>query len=238
MAIRQFLAMTPGEFHNATTLPEQIGWMGCRFSSSGKGLTQIPQALPEGSLLIITDQTPPDGHDPLQIAQEAATVAQKLGCCGIVLDFQRPHIEENTIIAAKIIEDAPCPLAISEHYGEKLDCPVFLPPVPPHMPPEVYFQPWQGREIWLELALDGTEISVTKNGSTFTPVPYPTQSGRIHKDSQLYCHYSTEVTGDDIHFHLMRTIDDVARLLTACEAYGVTTAIGLYQEFSRLISTK
>jgi hypothetical protein len=232
MAIRQFLAMTPGEMLGAEVLPENLGWMGCQFSASGKGLTQIPEALPKGSLLIITDQTPPDGHDPKQIQEEAAAVVEKLECCGILLDFQRPCIEESAIIAEQILENAPCPVAISEHYSQKLDCPVFLPPVPSYMPPEDFLRPWQGREIWLELALDGMDISVAKDGSTYIPVPYPTLSGYIHQDSQLHCHYSMDVTKDAIRFHLMRMKADISPLLTACEAYGVTTSVGLFQEIA------
>ncbi len=232
MAIRQFLAMTPGEMLGAEVLPENLGWMGCRFSSSGKGLTQIPEALPKGSLLIITDQTPPDSHDPKQIQEEAAAVVEKLECCGILLDFQRPNMEENITIAAEILRNSPCPVAIAEAYAESLDCPIFLPPVPPHVMPEVYCEPWQGREIWLELALDGVDITVTKDGCNFTPIPYPTLSGTVHKDANLYCHYATEVAEDAVRFHLMRTIEDIPTLLAACEPYGVTTAIGLFQEIA------
>ena len=232
MAIRQFLAMTPGEMLGAEVVPENLGWMGCQFSASGKGLTQIPEALPKGSLLIITDQTPPDGHDPKQIQEEAAAVVEKLECCGILLDFQRPNREENRKIAVEILHNSPYPVAIAEAYAESLDCPIFLPPVPPHVMPEVYFQPWLGREIWLELALDGVDICVTKDGSKFTPVPYPAFSGHVHRDTSLHCHYATEVTEDTIHFHLMRTIEDIPTLLAACEPYGVTTAIGLFQEIA------
>lgn len=231
MAIRQFLAMTPGEFHTAVPLPEHIGWMGCQFSSSGKGLAQIPDALPECSLLIITDQTPPNGHDPRQIWEEAMEAAQKLRCCGILLDFQWPDVGETREIAVELLEHPPCPVAVASGYADGLDCPVFLPPVPAHVLPEVYLAPWQGREIWLELALDGMDITVTKDGSIFTPVPYPKLSGHIHRDSQLHCHYSTDVTEDAIHFHLMRTPEDIPPLLAACEPLGVTIAIGLFQEF-------
>ena len=231
MAIRQFLAMTPGEFHTAVPLPEHIGWMGCQFSSSGKGLAQIPDALPEGSLLIITDQTPPNGHDPRQICDETAAIVNKFGCSGILLDFQQKNVEETLEIALQLLKKSPCPLAVASGYADGLDCPVFLPPVPSHLLPGDYLTPWQGREIWLELALDGMDITVTKTGSKYTPVPYPALSGRIHQDSQLHCHYSTEVTDEAIHFHLMRAPEDIPPLLAACEPRGVTTAIGLFQEF-------
>ncbi len=231
MAIRQFLAMTPGEILGAAVLPENLGWMGCRFSSSGRGLTEIPKALPKGSLLIITDETPPVGHDPIQICEEAAGVAEKLGCCGILLDFQRPNHPENRTIAAELSQNASCPVAISEAYADGIDCPVFLSPVPPHVPPEAYFQPWRGREIWLELALDGVDIAVTKDGSSFTPVPYPSAAEHMHRDDLLCCHYSTEVSPEVIRFHLLRTKEDVQDLLNICEPFHVTTAVGLYQEF-------
>ena len=68
MAMEPYLAMTAGEIRGASVLPRRTGWLSCHFSPSGVGLSNLPVALPPGSLLILDDSTPMDGHDPEQIA--------------------------------------------------------------------------------------------------------------------------------------------------------------------------
>ena len=57
MAMEPYLAMTAGEIRGASVLPRRTGWLSCHFSPSGAGLSNLPVALPPGSLLILDDST-------------------------------------------------------------------------------------------------------------------------------------------------------------------------------------
>ena len=89
MAIAPFLAMTAAEMHSCASLPEKVAWMACHFSPYGLGLSNLPKTLPPGSLLMMDDITPPQGHDPDLIAAQLEECVQKFQCSGVLLDFQR-----------------------------------------------------------------------------------------------------------------------------------------------------
>ena len=229
MAIRQVLAMTAGEFRNFPKVSGPVGWMSALFSPYGTGLSNLPRQLPEGSLLILSDLTPMAGHDPQRICEDLRQCIQALACDALLLDFQRPWEETLQQLARDILQALPCPVAVSEGYGRDLDCPVFLPPVPPDQPLSDYLAPWQGREIWLELALGGDILTLTEEGCQRTSLPR--QTGREgFSDPALHCHYQIETPPGQALFSLWRTHEDLAALLEAAEAYGVTRAVGLWQE--------
>ena len=131
MAIQTFLAMTGAEIGISPLLPPEIAWMACQFSPYGTGLSNLPRQLPPGSLLILDDMTPIRGHDPALICDQLAELTAVLKCSGILLDFQHPDCAETAALAKYLTEALPCPVAVSEPYAAELDCPVFLPPVPP-----------------------------------------------------------------------------------------------------------
>ena len=235
MAIRPFLAMTAAEFWNNRGISRPVGWLSCLFSPYGTGLSNLPQTLPEGSLLILSDHTPMDGQDPRVIEQQLTDCTQQLGCAGVLLDFQRPEIAQQASLAKRLSDALPCPVAVSEVYGKDLDNPVFLSPVPPGMPPEVYLTPWAGREIWLELALDGEVITLREAGAETTALPHFSQPDTGFSDKALHCHYRIETTADSAVFTLWRTLEDLTALLEAAEDLGVAQAVGLYQELGRCL---
>lgn len=234
MAIRPFLAMTAAEIFAVSQFPSEIGWMACHFSPYGLGLSNLPRQLPPKSLLILDDITPIHGHDPLLIAHQLAQRITTLDCAALLLDFQRPEVEETAALVSVLAQGLPCPVAVSHLYADAGACPVFLPPVPPSVPPEAYFAPWKGREIWLELALDGEEIVLTEEGSSSAPLPHVPMKETDFFDNTLLCHYRCELEADAAKFTLYRTEADLEPLLTEAEKHGVTTAVGLYQELSRL----
>ncbi|MDD6200287.1 MAG: hypothetical protein PUB93_03345 [Firmicutes bacterium] len=227
MAIPLYLAMTAAEFRAADALPEHIAWMACHFSPYGTGLTNLPERLPEGSLLILNDRMPPDGHDPERIAGILGEVMAEQHCRGLLLDFQRPGNPETAAVTRRLTAIT-CPAAVSERYAAD-GCPVFLPPVPPFRLPAEYLAPWKGREIWLEAALDGAVITVTGDGSRFAPLPPGDKPEAGFPDEALHCHYRVEA-GDAARFTLWRTREDVDALLREAESLGVALAVGLYQE--------
>ncbi len=231
MAMEPYLAMTAGEIQRASALPRRAGWLSCHFSASGAGLSNLPVALPPGSLLILDDSTPMDGHDPEQIAGQLEDCGKRLDCAGILLDFQQPGAEDIQNLVARLEAVISVPLIVSATYGKDTGCAVFLPPVPADVPLVEYLSPWRGREIWLEAALDGLEITLTESGAARASLPrWEQPEAEGFRDDRLHCHYRCEVREDTAVFTLWRSPGDLKELLAEAEGLGVTAAVGLYQE--------
>ncbi len=227
MAIPLYLAQTAAEFASAQEQTPHLAWMACHFSPYGTGLTNVPIALPPKSLLILNDRTPIHGHDPKRVLETLEEAVTRLDCSGVLLDFQRADCCEAADIAAALLA-LPCPVAVSELYAQNLRCPVFLPPVPPNKLIQTHTQDWSGREIWLEAALDSICCTVTENGSAFTSAVAP--GAPAQQDERLHCHYQIGAKDDSIVFSIWRTREDLQVLLNEAEAFGITQAIGLWQE--------
>ncbi len=229
MAFPFYLAMTAAEIQENRFLPPRLAYMACHFSPYGTGLSNRPKSLPQGSMLILNDRTPIHGHDHKLIAAQLEELAAGSHCSGILLDFQRPGCEETATLVRYLAQVLPYPVAVSHLYAEKLACPVFLPPLPPEEPITEYLRPWQGREIWLEAALEGTVITLTAEGAAFNPLSCaPPSEG--HADKSLHCHYTIDVADEQAAFTLFRTREDLQGLLAEAESLGVTQAVGLWQE--------
>lgn len=235
MAILWDIAMTAGEFQGNGRDIAHPAWMACHYSSSSAGLSNLPDDFPTGATVMMNDRFPPQGHDPRLICRQLCALAEELQCRAIILDFQRPNIAENAAIARKIADALPCPVGISEQYAKSLSCPVFLSPVPCHVPPETHLAPWNGREIWLEAALDGACISVTEAGASICPWLPEGEWDNSHADHGLHCHYEIQVYPSEIRFFLRRTLEDLRNLLTEAAKWGVTRGIGLYQELGNAL---
>lgn len=233
MAIAPFLAMTAAEMQNSSQLPAKVAWMACHFSPYGLGLSNLPKELPSDSLLMVDDITPPHGHDPGFIVGQLSQCVNAFHCCGILLDFQRSNCTETRAIAKHITQALPCPVVVSEYYAHDLDCPVFLPPVPPSVPVEEYLLPWKGRDIWLELGLGGEILTLTEQGCEVISLPCPDWETEGFSDDKLHCHYTIETTEESARFTLWRTRNDLVELLAEAAELGVVGAVGLYQELGR-----
>lgn len=229
MALPIYLAMTQGEFLRCQHFPEHIAWMESSFSPSGSGLHQLPKSLVPESLLMVTDQFPPNNHNPQLIIQQLIRTAKEFSISGVVLDFQRPFCQEIARIADAIRESLPCPVAVTPPYATTKSSTVFLPPVPVNLSANKYLAPFAGREIWLETELRGLEMTVTGNGCTSTPLESPL-CGNIFEDSLCRCHYTIDIEEDRAVFSLRRSREDLQALLSDAEKMGVTKALGLYQE--------
>ena len=233
MAIDLFLAMTAAEIRANSTLPPRIGWLSCHFSPCGTGLSNLPDRLPPGSLLILDDLVPWHGHDPERITAQLQEAVERLQYSNLLLDLQRPG-EAGTAAVAKTLADTfPGRICVSEPYAKGLDCPVLLPPVPADVPLEEHLRPWQGREIWLEAAPEGMVITLTRSGAERTPLPRWEVPECPQHDEALHCHYRIDLSPDRAVFTLERRAEDLHRLLEAADALGVRTAVGLFQELGR-----
>ncbi len=230
MALPLYLAMTAAEIQKNSILPPRIGYMACHFSPYGTGLSNLPGSLPDNAMLILNDRTPIRRHDPELIGAQLESLISGLRCECILLDFQRPECEETLLLAEKLCT-LPCPVGISACYAADLNCPVFLPPVPLDVPLSEYLLPWKHREIWLEVALDGMEITLTETGYSSIPLPCP-DDFRGFSDLKLHCHYCIKTDTDRIKLTLSRTREDLEDMLLEAEPLGVTRAVGLWQELS------
>ncbi len=229
MALPVYLAMTPGEM-TQNRLPAHCAWMACHFSPYGLGLSNLPRILPEGSLLILNDRTPVNGHDPQRIARQLAEVVEAFSISGVLLDFQRPGDPQTAAIAREAADALLCPVAVSEKYAGGLSCAVFLEaPRAYHSLPRLAAK-WPGRELWLEAAFSPGCIQVTRSGSRYEPDAAFPDGLPIHREERLCCSYCIQKSDDEVRFFLERSADDLRALLTQAENLGITRAVGLYQE--------
>lgn len=228
-----YLAMTAEEIALCEALPEKLCWMACHFSPYGLGLTNFPRKLPEDGMLIINDRIPFRRHDPEYILQQLKEI--RFG--SLLLDFQCGNDPAVQNLAQKLVGALPCPVAVSPRYAEGLDCPVFLPPVPPDTLPESWFSKWAGRECWLETSFECLQYTVTGSGTTVSTLPHFTAPSANHLDERLHCHYAIEAADDRACFTLYRTAEDIFSLLEEARPYGVTRAVGLYQEWKPHLQT-
>ncbi len=221
-----FLAQTGAEIHRP--LPPEAGraWMACHFSSSDQGLSNLPQALPEGSMVMVDDFIPAAAHDPQKIAAQLAQVVERCHCHRVLLDFQRPGDARTADIAAAIVAALRCPVGVSEAYAKGLPCPVCLPPLPLHMPLADYIAPWKGRQVWLEVMPQAAVYTVTGEGCKQAECdaqgPFP------HFNEQAFCRYRMEVAEDAIRFTLSRGLEELEKLR---QSKLVDCFVGLYQDF-------
>ena len=232
MAIAPILAMTAGEMRNISAFPGKVAWMACHFSPYGLGLSNLPKSLPNGSVLMVDDVTPPHGHDPVYVGEQLIGCVEKWKCSGVLLDFQRVGCEETMAIAESLVKALPCPTVVSEIYAQDLDCPVFLPPVPPSVPMEEHLALWKDRKIWLELGLDGEILTLTEDGCETTPLPHPDLDAQGFFDEELCCHYQIATNEKSARFTLWRTIDDIDFLWNKAKSHGIMHCVGLYQEIA------
>lgn len=230
MALVQYLAMTAAEMLGNSCLPEKIAWMACHFSPYSTGLCNLPASLPPGSLLILNDRTPIHGHSAPRVCEELAQTLRRLDCRGLLLDFQNPPCAEATELAAYLAAHLDFPMGISPEYACE-NAAVFVPAVPTDTRLSAYLHRWQGREIWLEAALEGQTITLTQEGTAFRSNPFP-MGKPFHRDERLHCHYQIENRPDAIIFRTWRTKKDLQDLLAEAAQEGVTLSVGLYQELA------
>lgn len=226
----EFLAQTGAEFAQCDKKPPKIAWMACHFSPYGTGLSNLPTTLPEGSMLIVNDRIPVCGHDPGRIVQQLNAAVSDFSCCAVLLDFQRSDCAENRQVAQAVLDGVSCPVGVSHLYAKNMDCPVFLPPPELDVPLDQHLAPWDGREIWLEAALDIAQLTVTEKGCTSLPLPYSPPDGDFFKDDALCCSYRCDIRPDAAVFTLWRTPEDLENLLTKANTAGIHRTVGLYQQ--------
>ena len=147
-----------------------------------------------------------------------------------MLDFQRPGSEQTRQLAAALANGLPCPVGVSELYAEALDCPVFVSAPPIDRPLQTHLQPWNGREIWLELATDDQCAVITEDDCQISPADPENAESLPHIDQAVHCRYRVTMEDTCARLHLHRGIPELQAMLQEAEDLGVQVAVGLYQQ--------
>ena len=238
MVLPLYLALTAAEFSSDLPVSFPCAYMACHFSPYTEGISNIPETLPEGSILILNDRMPCQGHSADLAVHQLNEAVSRLKSKSVLLDFQRPPEPESLAIAERIIASLSCPVAATEWYAACSNCPIFLSPGPLHQPIDTYLAPWKGREIWLEAALCHEEVLITEAGMTHRSV-FPTeQLSDGFYDKDLRCCYQSKIDNDSIRFTLFDTPESLEKKLEAAASLGVTRAVGLWQELNPLRTTQ
>lgn len=225
-----FLAQASREM--ATTQPKKLAYMALHFSPYSKGLSNIPSDLPKGSILLLDDSMPAENHNPEVVVNQLTEMANQFSPVAVLLDFQRPVTKDLEVMADCIVKALPCPVGITETYAKNLACPVFLPPPPANQALADYLKPWEKHGIYLEIAPEALEITVTEAGSTSVQIPL--LKGLPLEDERLHCHYDVKILGDKVVFTICRHKEDLESLVREAEQLGVLGCVGLYRELNNL----
>ena len=227
MALPCYMAMTSAEFASCDEIPSHPAWMACHFSSYGNGLSNLPQDLPPGSMIILNDRMPICAHQSEMILSELKGLYERLQPSCYLLDFERPESEEASGLAKLLCQALPCPVGVSHLYAGDLDCPVFLPPPPLHKSLEEYLSPWNDREIWLEISPETAFITVTADGTDIQSNVPVYLDDPVFDSKELACRYHIELMEGAARFHMERDLEIYKQ---EAAQYGVTCLVGLYQE--------
>ncbi|MBR2937597.1 MAG: hypothetical protein IKB80_03775 [Oscillospiraceae bacterium] len=225
-----FLAQTREETTRSPAA--KTAYMACRFSPYGKGLSNLPQALPAGSILLLDDSMSPNGHDPQVVETELRQTIDRLDIAAVLLDFQGQMQQETMDMARHLVNALPSSVAVTEAYAKVLRCPVFLSPTPVNAILNDYIEPWLQQGVYLEIAPMTTCFTVTEQGCASLPIPFEGELPLY--DERLRSHYKVEVFPDRAVFTLCRTGEDLAALAQDARQLGILGAVGLYQELSQL----
>lgn len=225
-----FLAQASGEM--ARFPAKKTAYLSCHFSPYGIGLSNLPERLPAGSILLLDDSMPPNGHDPEVVEAELKEMVGRFDIAAVLLDFQEEIGEESLIMAGYLAKSLPCPAAVTEAYAKELCCPVFLSPTPVNMAVKDHIAPWLQQGVYLEIAPEAVQFTVTEEGSTYSPIHCTEELPLV--DERLHCHYNVEVFPQKAVFTLCRTKEDLSALARDAMQLGVLGTVGLYQELSQL----
>lgn len=240
MSIPLYLAMTAAEFSNCTLLPALPAWMAVHFSPSGSGLSNCPASLPPGSLLILDDQLPWNGHSDAEILPRIVEILENTQACGLLLDFEREPMGQTLSLAERLARrcmDGGWMVGMPPAYLGQSEAAVFLPPLPCYEAhPEIPGQ-WEGRPIWLEASPTVFTGAITKAGVQLAPMDGPVQADVSFFSPSLQCRYTAVPEEDGIRLTLFDTPETILEKLEGWQAQGVSLAIGGWRDFRAVITS-
>ena len=229
MTLPIYLAMTAQEMRSCASLPQRTAYMACHFSPYGTGLSDFPDDLAAGSLLIVNDRIPINGHDPMEILDQLECFCREKEPAGILLDLQRPECAQSQAVAQVLTQKIQLPVCITPWYAKESDAPVFLSLPALHVPLDEHIRPWHGRKIWLDISPQCSCYRIDKGGCVCNDSTPPSTTDALSCEP-LHCHYQIEKLPDCLNITLHRTQEDLQALLTYGKQLGIEKAVGLYQQ--------
>lgn len=228
MEIPFYLAMTPCEIRQADDVPGHLSWMSAHFSKENELLCNLPENLPENSILVIDDAFPISEHNSALILEQLKMILNNSDLIEILLDFQREYNPKLKAFSAEVAGAFPNRVAVTPNYDNGKTI-VFLPPAPPNIPIQQYLVPWRDRDTWLDLTMSKLAMRIKQNSVIMEDT---CEVGKCpHISPELSTHYGITATNEEILIQFQRTKDDCNMLLQKAAEFGVTRGIGLYQEF-------
>lgn len=230
MDLSIYLAFTQAEAAAMKAHSGKTAWLGCHLSAYGSGISCIQPA--RCDMLVLTDETPAEGHDPDRVARELTEAARKCGCSRLLLDFQRPGVPVSAAITEAVVHSSPCPVGVTEGYAEGLECPVLVSPPPLWTALEGHLLRWKGREVWLEAVTEDAFVTVTPTGSQYRlcepngVFPYT--------DKKLSLSYRVEPSQAQMRVWLHRGTCELSGFLKHAYTLGIRTAVGLHQQLAAM----
>ena len=108
---------------------------------------------------------------------------------------------------------------------------MLISPSPLWLTLDAHLAPWQDRQIWLEAILEDAIVTVTKDGSQYSPCVH-------HKETPFYnealcVSYAVEEGEDCLRFYLHRGKEELNKLLQQANRKGVKNAVGLFQQLGK-----
>ncbi len=234
MSIPFFLAISAQEFPFLSELPSNIAWMSVHFSSYGSGLSNLPHNLPKGSLLILDDQTPWEGHSTEVVCREIVESLLENQATGLLLDFERPATPETNLLTTALSQ---CCREIGVMLGAPLsyatdDAAIFISPLPCQTPPERLYQ--KNRKVWLDVSPGAYLIHIGAQGATGQAADqrsFPDGIYPVFTDTELCCSYRSRPNAGGVDILLNHSRESIETMLATLDENAVQLAIGLYREF-------
>ncbi len=231
MSIPLYLAMTAADFFRCEEIPPHIAWMSLHFSPAGPGLSNLPGVLPPGSMVILDDQIPWNGHSHQQVCKELRGLLQTRKIRSLLLDFERPPRLETMALSQMILslcQEIGCSVGLPKPYRTSGEGALFLPPHPCHRTPDKLSA--EAEEIWLEVAPVGFTADILHDGvhlEDSPPLPLP--GVPVFMSPALCCCYTSMPASQGIRVRLFDTKKTIQAKSIIWEQLGVTRLIGLYR---------
>ncbi|MBR4864904.1 MAG: hypothetical protein IKU07_10030 [Oscillospiraceae bacterium] len=230
MDIKRYVAMTKAELATFPVAEDLPAWMACHFSSYGNGLSNIPDWLPAGSMIILDDRTPPCDHDTDVIAMQLNSLADKYKTDIFLLDFQRKNNHHTENIVKELTTKLRGKVGVTEAYAHCASCAVFITCPLPHQSLPDKLSKWKTRELWLELATETEIITISKGNTTFERVNYSLLTETDLYDEKLKSRYRAAVKENNAKIIIERTSEELSLLLQEAQSLGIKIAAGLCQQ--------
>lgn len=207
--------------------------MSAHFSPSDSGLSNLPPALPTGSILILDDQIPWADHDMERVCQELTHVLLRDKAYGLLLDFEREPCEQTLLLAraaAQCCREIGCAIAMPEAYRGDTEGACFLPPLPCTVPVDTVNLP-RG-PIWLDAAPTAAVARIGSEGVSLTPADPLELSARGKKhtvffDGSIGSFYYSRQADREVEAFLYDTPETIEKKL---ERLPIALAIAAWRE--------